>query len=81
MPGVPREYTVFICCEDGSRIIRFGGYARQGLTAAHPAGRIVSDLFLHWLSARAALQSARRPSRTQVPEPRGYIEANSVYTF
>lgn len=78
--GVPRDWTPFIHREDGSRIIRFGGYAGQGLTAAHLAGRIVADLVLDRSTALTTLPWVRRPPRAWEPEPLRWIGANGLYT-
>ncbi|WP_440708950.1 NAD(P)/FAD-dependent oxidoreductase [Herbiconiux sp. YIM B11900] len=77
--GVPRDWTPYIHREEGSRIIRFGGYAGQGLTAAHLAGRIVADLLLDRSTALTALPWVRRPPRSWEPEPLRWLGANGLY--
>lgn len=77
--GVPRDWTPYIHRGDGSRIIRLGGYAGQGLTAAHLAGRIAADIVLDRSTALTALPWVRRPPRSWEPEPLRWLGANGLY--
>lgn len=77
--GVPRDWTPYIHRESGSRILRLGGYAGQGLTAAHLAGRIAADLLLDRSTSLTALPWVRRPPRAWEPEPLRWLGANGLY--
>jgi len=77
--GVPRDWTPFIDEDTSAGIIRAGGYAGQGLTASHLAGRIIADLISEPGSELTTLPWVRPAPRNWEPEPLRWIGANSLY--
>ncbi|AQT79944.1 FAD-dependent oxidoreductase [Mycolicibacterium litorale] len=75
--GVLRDWSPFVDADTQPGIIRVGGYAGQGLTAAHLAGRTVADLVTGRRPTAAAW--VRRMPRKWEPEPLRWIGANALY--
>lgn len=75
--GVLRDWSPFVDADTQPGVIRVGGYAGQGLTAAHLAGRTVADL----VTGRrpTAAPWVRRMPRRWEPEPLRWIGANALY--
>ena len=75
--GVLRDWSPFVDADTQPGVIRVGGYAGQGLTAAHLAGRTVADL----VTGRrpTAAPWVRRMPRKWEPEPLRWIGANALY--
>jgi hypothetical protein len=77
--GVLRDWSPFIDTDTEAGIIRLGGYAGQGLTAAHLAGRTVADLITGRRAPIPAVPWIRRMPRRWEPEPLRWIGANALY--
>lgn len=77
--GVARDWSPFIDTDASGSITRIGGYAGQGLTAAHLAGRITADLVTGRDSAMVRLPWVRATPRRWEPEPLRWIGANGLY--
>jgi glycine/D-amino acid oxidase-like deaminating enzyme len=77
--GVARDWSPFIDTDTAGAITRIGGYAGQGLTAAHLAGRISADLISGRDSALTRLPWVRPTPRRWEPEPLRWIGANGLY--
>jgi glycine/D-amino acid oxidase-like deaminating enzyme len=77
--GVLRDWSPFIDTDTEAGIIRLGGYAGQGLTAAHLAGLTVADLITGRRAAIPAMPWIRRMPRRWEPEPLRWIGANALY--
>jgi glycine/D-amino acid oxidase-like deaminating enzyme len=77
--GVLRDWSPFIDADTEPGIIRLGGYAGQGLTAAHLAGRTVADLITGRRAPIPAVPWIRRMPRRWEPEPLRWIGANALY--
>ncbi|MFD9667529.1 hypothetical protein ACFWAY_39000 [Rhodococcus sp. NPDC059968] len=74
-----RDWSPFIDNDPSSKILRMGGYAGQGLTAAHLAGRIASDLILQGDTKLSTLPWVRQMPRRWEPEPLRWIGAHGLY--
>lgn len=77
--GVLRDWSPFIDAESEPGVVRLGGYAGQGLTAAHLAGRTVADLITGRRAATPAASWIRPTPRRWEPEPLRWIGANALY--
>lgn len=77
--GVTRDWSPFLDNDPSSKILRMGGYAGQGLTAAHLAGRIASDLILQGDTKLSTLPWVRQMPRRWEPEPLRWIGAHGLY--
>lgn len=77
--GVTRDWSPFVDHDADARIVRVGGYAGQGLTASHLAGRIVAALILQTDPKLLALPWIRPIPRNWEPEPLRWIGANGLY--
>jgi len=77
--GVTRDWSPFIENDSANSILRLGGYAGQGLTAAYLAGRTASDLVLNTPSALTSSPWIRTAPRRWEPEPFRWIGANGLY--
>ncbi|MCV7420522.1 FAD-dependent oxidoreductase [Mycobacterium yunnanensis] len=75
--GVLRDWSPFVDADSQPGVIRVGGYAGQGLTAAHLAGHTVADLITGRQPTAAAW--VRRMPRKWEPEPLRWIGANALY--
>lgn len=77
--GVLRDWSPFVDADTEPGVIRLGGYAGQGLTAAHLAGRTVADLITGRRATTPAASWIRRLPRRWEPEPLRWIGANALY--
>lgn len=78
--GVARDWSPFIDSDTSAGITRIGGYAGQGLTAAHLAGRITADVVTRAATPLTRLPWVRPMPRKWEPEPLRWIGANALYS-
>lgn len=80
--GVTRDWSPFIdvqAQDGGSRLVRLGGYAGQGVTAAYLAARTAADLIAGEDTELTRSTWARPLPRKWEPEPLRWIGANAIY--
>ena len=76
--GVMRDWSPFVQHDRDTNVLRLGGYAGQGLVAAHLAGRIAADLLLARATPLASSAWVRSPPRRWEPEPFRWLGATSL---
>lgn len=76
--GVMRDWSPFVQLDRAANVLRLGGYAGQGLVAAHLAGRIAADLLLARPTPLATSAWVRSPPRRWEPEPLRWLGATSL---
>jgi glycine/D-amino acid oxidase-like deaminating enzyme len=77
--GVSRDWSPYVDVDADAKVIRVGGYAGQGLTAAYVGGRLVADLVAQRDTERTRLPWVRPRPRRWEPEPLRWIGANGLY--
>ncbi|UOQ57175.1 FAD-binding oxidoreductase [Leucobacter allii] len=77
--GVSRDWSPFVHRFGPSGSVIMGGYAGQGLTAAHLAGRIAASLLTETDDEYVQLPWVRALPRNWEPEPLRWIGANGLY--
>ena len=76
--GVPRDWSPFVDYSQQDRLIRVGGYAGQGVTAAYVAGRTVASLITDSDSPQSARAWIRRTPRKWEAEPLRWVGSRAV---
>lgn len=79
--GVPRDWSPFVDVSRSSRLVRVGGYAGQGVTAAYVAGRTVADLVTEQSSPLTQSSWVRGVPRKWEFEPFRWIGSRAVQTL
>lgn len=77
--GVTRDWSPFIDHDRATGILRIGGYAGQGLTAAYLAGLAAADVLTGRTSFLSTCAWVRPAPRRWEPEPLRWIGANGFY--
>lgn len=77
--GVSRDWSPFVHRNPADGSVIMGGYAGQGLSAAHLAGRIATSLLTDTHDEYAELPWVRDLPRKWEPEPLRWIGANGLY--
>ncbi|NUL60441.1 FAD-dependent oxidoreductase [Brevibacterium luteolum] len=79
--GVPRDWSPFVDVNRSTRLVRVGGYAGQGVTAAYVAGRTVADIATEKSSGLTTSSWVRKVPRNWEPEPLRWIGSRAVQTL
>lgn len=79
--GVTRDWSPFVDLDRSKKLVRVGGYAGQGVAAAHVAGETVADLLLDRPSKLASSAWVRRIPRKWEFEPVRWIGSNTIYSL
>ncbi|WP_029090159.1 NAD(P)/FAD-dependent oxidoreductase [Brevibacterium album] len=79
--GVPRDWSPFVHLDRTRRLVRVGGYAGQGVTAAYVAGRIVADLLSCRPSELSRSAWVRALPRKWEPEPLRWVGSRAVQSL
>ena len=76
--AIMRDWSPFVQHDRAADIVRLGGYAGQGMVAAHLAGRIAADLLLGRSTPLTSSAWVRSPPRRWEPEPFRWLGATTL---
>lgn len=79
--GVTRDWSPFIDMDRSARLLRVGGYAGQGVTAAYIAGEAAADLVLERPTPLTESVWVRDHPRQWEMEPVRWVGAQTLYTM
>ncbi|SMQ74220.1 FAD-dependent oxidoreductase [Agreia sp. VKM Ac-1783] len=79
--GVHRDWSPTIAVDENAKILRVGGYAGSGVTAAYLAGKIAADIVLDRRTSLSRSPWVRQLPAKWEPEPLRWLGANALYAI